>query len=219
MTIPHYDIVIATPGHSMKAEYVKSLIDTTIWLNEQGLTYCLTSQYSSFVPSARENTATGSYGADWEAVAFGAGKFTYGQIVWIDSDISWKVEAFETLIKSDKEIIAGMMPVDRTGRLGAMRLNSAGNPTSLNSRDFIVEGDPVEVDGVSFGFLKVTFGVFEKMSRPWFDLRYASIETTDFPVLYGEDYSWCIKAKESGFKVWMHPLVRVEHHKEIILTV
>jgi hypothetical protein len=219
MTIPHYDVVIATPGHSMKAEYVKSLIDTTIWLNEQGLTYCLMSQYSSFVPSARENTATGSYGADWEAVAFGAGKFTYGQIVWIDSDISWKVEAFETLIKSNEEIIAGMMPVDRTGRLGAMRLNSAGNPTSLNSRDFIVEGDPVEVDGVSFGFLSIKQGVFEKMSRPWFDLRYASLETTDFPVLYGEDYSWCLKAKENGFKVWLHPLVRVEHHKEIILTV
>jgi hypothetical protein len=219
MTIPHYDVVIATPGHSMKAEYVKSLIATTTWLNEQGMTYCLSSQYSSFVPSARENTATGSYGADWEAVAFGAGKYTYGQIVWIDSDISWTVDALKILLETDMDIVSGMVAVDRTGRIGAMRLNSAGNPVSLNSRDFIVEGEPVEVDAVGFGFLKVTSGVFEKMSRPWFDLRHASIETVDFPVLFGEDYSWCLKAKETGFKVWLHPLVRVEHHKELILTV
>jgi hypothetical protein len=219
MTVPHYDIVIATPGHSMHKEYVKSLMGTTTYLNSLGLSYHFVNQYSSFVPSARENTATDSYGADWEAKEFGAGKFTYGKIVWIDSDISWTVEAFETLINSDKEIIAGMMPVDRTGRLGAMRLNERGNPVSLNSRDFIVEGDPLEVDGVSFGFLAVKAGVFEKMSRPWFDLRYASIETTDFPVLYGEDYSWCLKAKEAGFKIWLHPLVRVEHMKEMILTV
>jgi hypothetical protein len=219
MTIPHYDVVIATPGHSMKAEYVKSLITTTTWLNEQGMSYHLASQYSSFVPSARENTATGSYGADWEAVAFGAGKYTYGKIVWIDSDISWTVEAFKTLLETDMDIVSGMVAVDRTGRIGAMRLNNAGNPVSLNSRDFIVEGEPVEVDAVGFGFLAVKSGVFEKMSRPWFDLRHASIETVDFPVLFGEDYSWCLKAKETGFKVWLHPLVRVEHHKELILTV
>jgi len=216
---PHYNVVIATPGHSMHKEYVKSLMGTTTYLNSLGLSYHFVNQYSSFVPSARENTATDSYGADWEAVGFGAGKFTYDRIVWIDSDISWTVEALQTLLDSDLDIVSGMVAVDRTGRISAMRLNPAGNPVSLNSRDFIVEGEPLEVDGVGFGFLAVKAGVFEKMERPWFRTRQIGIETASFKVDLGEDYSWCVGAKEAGFSIWLHPLVRVEHMKEMVLTV
>ena len=219
MTVPHYNIVIATPGHSMHKEYVKSLLKTTSYLNSAGLSYHFVNQYSSFVSGAREITATDSYGADWEAVAFGAGKFTYDRIVWIDSDISWTVEALQTLLDADFDIVSGMVAVDRTGRIGAMRLNSGGHPVSLNSRDFIVEGDPVEVDGVGFGFLAVKSGVFEAMERPWFKIRQIEIETTNFKVDLGEDYSWCVGAKEAGFSLWLHPLVRVEHMKEMVLTV
>jgi hypothetical protein len=203
----------------MHKEYVKSLLTTTTYLNSRGLSYHFVNQYSSFVPSARENTATDSYGADWEATAFGAGKFTYDRIVWIDSDISWTVEALQTLLDADLDIVSGMVAVDRTGRIGAMKLNEAGNPVSLNSRNFIVEGEPLEVDGVGFGFLAVRRGVFEKMERPWFRVRQTTIETTNFKVDLGEDYSWCVGAKEAGFSIWLHPLVRVEHMKEMVLTV
>jgi hypothetical protein len=219
MTVPHYDVVIATPGHSMHKEYVKSLLTTTAYLTATGRTYHFVNQYSSFVPSARENTATDSYGADWAAVAFGAGKFTYGRVVWIDSDVSWTVEALETLLETDVDIISGMVAVDRTGRIGAMRLDSEGRPVSLNSRNFIVEGEPVEVDAVGFAFLAIKPGVFEAMKRPWFKIRQIQIETTDYKVDLGEDYSWCVGAKEAGFSIWLHPLVRVEHMKEMVLTV
>jgi len=219
MTVPHYNVVIATPGHSMHKEYVKSLLISTTYLNSLGVSYHFVNQYSSFVPSARENTATDSYGADWEAVAFGAGKFTYDRIVWIDSDVSWTVEALQTLLDTDLDIVSGMVAVDRTGRFGAMKLNEAGNPVSLNSRNFIVEGEPFEVDGVGFGFLAVKAGVFEKIERPWFRVRQISIETAPFKVDLGEDYSWCVGAKEAGFSIWLHPLVRVEHMKEMVLTV
>jgi hypothetical protein len=219
MTTPYYDVVFATPGNSLHPEYVKSLVETIKYLQSAGLTYHFVNQFSSFVPSARENTATDSSGADWEATAFGAGKFNYGRIFWVDSDISWSVEAFKTLLETDLDICSGMMPVSRDGRIGAMRLNSDGNPISLNSLEFLVASDPELVDGVSFGFLAIKAGVFEVMNRPWFDIRYASIEGAKYPVLFGEDYSWCLKAKESGFDIWLHSLVRVEHHKSIILTV
>lgn len=211
--------MIATPAGSMKPAYVKSLVETTKWCVEQGLSYHFVTQYSSFVPSARENTATDSYGADWQAKGFGAGKFTYDWILWIDSDISWKPEDIETLITSDKDIIAGMMAVGRDGRIGAMRLNADGHPVSLNAVEFLVEGDPIPVDGVSFGFLLVRAGVFETMSRPWFRIVEANIAGADYPVLFGEDYSWCRSAVEAGFEIFLHPLVRVEHHKEVVFTV
>jgi hypothetical protein len=219
MTVPHYDVVIATPGHSMHKEYVKSLMATTAYLTATGRTYHFVSQYSSFVPSARENTATDSYGADWEAKEFGAGKFTYDRIVWIDSDISWTVDNLEVLLSTDLDIVAGMMPISRDGRFGAMRFNSKGNPVSLMALDFLLEGEPFEVDGVSFGFLAVKQGVFEKMSRPWFKIRQTGIETVGYQVDLGEDYSWCVGATKAGFRIWVHPLVRVEHMKEMVLTV
>lgn len=216
---PHYNVVFATPGSSLHPEYVKSLVASIQYLSSEGLTYHFVSQYSSFVPSARENTATDSFGADWEAVDFGGGKFTYDRIVWIDSDISWSVDNLRTILASDLDICAGMMAVGRDGRIGAMRLNSEGHPVSLNAMEFLVEGEPCEVDGVSFGFLAVRSGVFEKMSRPWFKILDASIEGVSYPVMYGEDYSWCLAAKQSGFKIWLHPLVRVEHHKAVVFTV
>ena len=219
MTIPHYDVVIATPGHSMHKEYVKSLMTTTSYLNSVGKTYHFVNQYSSFVPSARENTATDSYGADWEATGFGGGKFTYGRILWIDSDISWTVDNLEVLLSTDLDIVSGMMPVSRDSRIGAMRFNEYGHPMSLRGLDFLMEADPFEVDGVSFGFLAVKSGVFEKMSRPWFKIRQTSIEGVGYAVDLGEDYSWCVGAKEAGFKIWVHPLVKVEHMKEMVLTV
>jgi hypothetical protein len=215
----HYNVVIATPGSELKADFVKSLIETTKWLNKKGLSYHFVNQYSSFVPSARENTATDSFGADWEAVAFGGGKFTYEKIIWIDSDISWSIEAFETLLKSDRDIVSGMVAVGRDGRISGMRLNEQGHPVSLNAMEFLIEGEPVKVDGVGFGFVAVKSGVFEKMKRPWFKIREIEIEGADFPVMLGEDYSWCVGAKEAGFKIFLHPLVRVEHHKGVIFTV
>jgi hypothetical protein len=215
----HYNIVIATPGSEMKADFVKSLIETTKWLSKKGLSYHFVSQFSSFVPSARENTATDSYGADWEATSFGGEKFTCEKIVWIDSDISWSVEAFEALIQSDKDILSGMVAVGRDGRISAMRLNSNGHPVSLNAVDFLLEGEPVMVDGVGFGFVAVKAEVFKKMQRPWFRIRETEIEGASYPVMFGEDYSWCVGAKEAGYKIWLHPLIRVEHHKAVIFTV
>lgn len=217
--LPHYNIVIATPAGSFKPDYVKSLVETTKWLNKKGYSYHFVSQYSSFVPSARENTATDSFGADWDAVSFGGGSFTCEKVVWIDSDISWSVEDFERIISGDKDILAGMYAVGRDGRIAAMRLNEAGHPVSLNALEFLVEGEPIRVDGVGFGFVAIKASVFSKMSRPWFKIREISLEGVDYPVMLGEDYSWCAGAKEAGFDIWLHPLVRVEHHKEVVFTV
>jgi hypothetical protein len=75
------------------------------------------------------------------------------------------------------------------------------------------------VDAVGFAFLAIKPGVFEAMKRPWFKIRQIQIETTDYKVDLGEDYSWCVGAKEAGFSIWLHPLVRVEHMKEMVLTV
>ncbi len=65
-------------------------------------------------------------------------------------------------------------------------------------------------------------GVFEKMTRPWFQSAIVSYYNDDgseykFPLM-GEDLSWCHRAKELGFDIWFDPTVKVTHHKTLQLT-
>ncbi len=216
----HYHVVFATPGPNMHREYVKSLVATCSWLSERGKSFTLLNRNASFVSNAREWTAVGGEGSEWGIQEIGMGNFTYDRLVWIDSDISWEVSAFEKLISNDLDIVSGVMPVNLDGRIGATRFNEDGIPNVMDWKSLMFEDEVTEVDGVSFGFLAVKSGVFENMKRPWFRLR-------EVPVLghegllttLGEDYSWCLGAKEAGYRIWIDQRVRVSHHKEYALEV
>ena len=82
---------------------------------------------------------------------------------------------------------------------------------------------PFTVRGVGFGFLAVKQGVFEKIKRPWFSQISVEIENEEtgeieeqFPLM-GEDLSWCEKVHRMGIPIWVDPLVRVTHHKQMVL--
>jgi hypothetical protein len=60
--------------------------------------------------------------------------------------------------------------------------------------------------------------VFENMKRPWFRLREVPVEGHEgLLTTLGEDYSWCLGAKEAGYQIWIDQRVRVSHHKEYAL--
>ena len=216
---PFYDVVIATPGKVFHPMYIKSLVETIAWLNEQRMSWKWVNQSSSFVPSARELTALNKGANDWKATEFGCGEFDYGKIVWIDSDVEWSIEAFDTLISHDLDIVSGMVPASADGRITATNFDERGFPTGLNALDYLMDAEPVLVDAVGFGFLAVKKGVFEKMLRPWFKIREVRIEGAGYPVNLGEDYSWCEGATAVGFQVWMDPTVKVDHWKDYALHI
>jgi hypothetical protein len=216
MTKPHYNVVIATPGHSFKAEYVQSLVRTLAKLDSSGLSYHLLNKYSSFVPSARELTATDTYVHNWETREIGSGEFTYDVIFWIDSDIEWEPEDFLTIYESPLEIVSGLYQTAPNGTVAVNFPDENGLPTKVNKVEFLLHFEPVEVGGVGFGFVAMKQGVFEKISRPWFLIRRIQWDTHDFPTNVGEDYSWCYNAQDAGFKIWVDPNVKVKHHKETV---
>ncbi|MGA1717681.1 MAG: hypothetical protein ACO38Q_02620 [Aquiluna sp.] len=216
MEKPHYNVVIATPGESYKAAYVDSLVKTLQWLDGEWMSYTLLNNYSSFVASAREMTATGTVSQNWETTEIGSGEFTYDNLFWIDSDICWEVEDFRKLLASNLDIVSGLYGVGGSGRVNAMRLDM-GTPRSLDKIEFMLTDAPVEVDGVGFGFLRVKSGVFERIPRPWFEILKVPVAMR--LVNLSEDYSFCKKAQESGFQIWIDPSVRVGHHKEVVFNV
>jgi GT2 family glycosyltransferase len=214
-----YDVLIATPGRMFHAEYVKSLVATTELLNDLGISYGFLNKYSSFIPSARELTATDTYHHNWETRTIGSGKYTYRKIFWIDSDIEWSPDDFLHLYNSEQPIISGLYQTSPDGRVAVHYPDSEGRPTAVNKIEFLLHDEPVEVGGVGFGFVAMKYGVFETMERPWFGIRKVQLEGVDFLTNVGEDYSWCRGAQESGFKIYVDPKVKVRHHKETIYEV
>lgn len=214
---PHVNVIIATPGRNMEAEYVKSLVNTLNYLNKQGISYVYTNQYSSSVSAAREATIVGSTYLN----AFNkyplSGEFTYDKIFWIDSDIAWEVKDFAKLLESEKDIVSGLY------------YNEKMTPMfSVNADDAIKEIDKIlkskkeeKIFASGFGFIAIKQGVFEKIPRPWFQTEFDIISSEDnsqsIMIPFGEDFSWCKRAKEQGFEIYLDPTVILSHYKKTLV--
>ena len=207
------DVIIATPGSTMESAYVKSLVNTMSFLNERGISFYYANKYTSRVAAAREATAMDSDFLDAFNNAPLSGNVQYKKIFWIDSDMSWEPSDFFALYKSNLDIVSGLYLSDRGVPMFA----------PLSEKDdagaIISATEPQEVMSVGFGFICVKQGVFEAMPRPWFDTQFTKIvdEATGKEVFipFGEDYSWCISARKSGFKVYLDPLTKITHNKKI----
>jgi len=215
MNKPHFNVIFATPGNSFTPGYVRSLLLSTNALNQEGLSWNFLNQGGSLVSMARESTIGGWDTNNIKMTEPCSGDFTYDMIMWIDSDISWTPADLFAIYNSDKDIISGCylmedrhIPIYQQPRGGMM-------PEQLLD-DY---KNPFKVAGCGFGFIGVKSGVFENMPRPWFGpVAVPNLDeetggrTEDF-ILIGEDLSWCTKAINSGFDVWVDPNVRVIHQK------
>ena len=213
---PHYDVLIATPGKLLHAEYVESLVNTIRWMETKGLSYKFLNKQSSFIPSGRELVATDSYDFNWDSKEVGSGAYTYGKIFWIDSDIEWSVEDFARILASPFDVLGGMYATAPDGTVAVARFDEKRRPKKTNEVDFFMNEEMTEVFGLGFGFIAMKSGVFESMDRPWFKIEQMQWDELTFTVNVGEDYSWCMNARRNGYKIWVDPGVKVKHHKETI---
>jgi GT2 family glycosyltransferase len=217
MDKPHVNLIIATPGHSVMADYLKSLLDTMNVLSNKGISVAFTNNYSSHVADAREVTLSGTFQNEINNSAPLSGKVTYDKILWIDSDIAWKPEDVIKLYESDKDIISGCY-LFANGEVAAYEKPLSSGYLLNDIKD---KTDLIEIGSCGFGFVCVKSGVFESLSRPWFQQVMTKMEQDgkefEFPVM-GEDISWCMRVKEKGYEIWLDPTVQVTHHKTMKLT-
>jgi hypothetical protein len=214
---PHANIIFCTPGHSMMTSYVKSLLATTNELSKRNITWAWSSEYSSHVADARETTLSGTaQNIIGETRPF-HGSMTYDKLMWIDSDIAWNPEDVIKLYESDKDIVSGAYLLANGEVVAYKELMRGG----ISYEDFLTMKEPTQIAGAGFGFICIKSGIFEQMSRPWF--QSVSITTKSdgkdwtFPIM-GEDLSWCHRATQLGYSIWIDPSVKVLHHKMMKLT-
>lgn len=210
----HVDVIIATPGHSMMTSYVKSLLALTDRLNKENLTWAWSSEYSSMVSDAREMTLNGNNENDIHEQRPFKGQVTYNTILWIDSDIAFTIDDAMKLIKSDKNIVSGAYLL-ASGEVTAYPKMLGQGYTFEQVKNM---KELTQIEGCGFGFLAVKFGVFESLTRPWFQSAMATTnDGITFPIM-GEDMSWCQRVRQQGQEIWFDPTVRVTHHKMMKLT-
>lgn len=215
----HVNLIIATPGHSVQTGYLKSLLATISRLSEEQITWGYTSEYSSHVAVSREMTLNGPGGMNVNEAEPFNGQFTYDKILWIDSDITFSPDDVIKAYRSDFDIIAGAYLL-ANGEVMAFK-ETFGKPVTISELNELT--DPLELKGAGMGFMCVKSGVFESMSRPWFKTMEAEHDfgTGNGPSMIqitGEDLSFCQRAIQNGFKIWLDPTIKLIHNKMMRLT-
>jgi hypothetical protein len=213
---PHVNLMICTPGHSVMMSYLKSLMGWAAFAAEKNITWGFSTGYSSHVADAREVTLSGSKQNNLKDSRPFSGNMTYDKILWIDSDIEFLPEDIYKLYKSDKDIVTGayLLANGQVVAYPTMRKD-------LNIDDVKKMREDLEIEAAGFGFICFKSGVFETLSRPWFQSATVTEEFNEekftFAII-GEDISLCLRAKEKGFKIYLDPSVRLNHHKMFKLT-
>ena len=194
----------------MDAHYVKSLMATCEKLMDEGITFTFLSEYSSFVPHAREATAMGSKELRYDKNKIAMGRLTYDKIFWIDSDIVWTPEDFLKLYLADLDVVSGLYLLDDEKSVPIQAVNDF---IRLDKGNVQFRTEAFQAGAVGFGFVCIKSGVFESMPRPWFKLARLNRGDERPELMVGEDFSWCYSAIENGFKIWVEPTVQVTHRK------
>jgi hypothetical protein len=196
-----FDIVIATPGKDMVAQYTTSLINTVSYLNENKISYTYINDYSSHVGDARQKTFDTFY------KKYGLNS-TYKKIIWIDSDISWKNSDFISLYESKLDIVSGCYQIF-PGHVAAHKTpNHIYSTQELNS----IKNKYEQVCYCGMGFMAINHGIIENIKNPFFqtDIFYENKLYSSF----NEDVAFCTKAKTILQKqTWIDTSIRVNHHK------
>lgn len=126
----------------------------------------------------------------------------YDYILWVDSDQVFNGSHLDALIKADKDIICAA--IKTTTQDFAVQRNNK-RLTELDMKD---KTDPMEVDTIGYGFTLIKKGVYEKIPYPW----HKPIDYDEF-TYSSEDDAFSKKAIDAGFKLYVHPQVRVGHLK------
>ena len=137
----------------------------------------------------------------------------FERLLFIDSDISYRVADIIRLWNLDADIAVGAYRVKKPDSF--LTVWKDGKLTDINTFT-----EPFEVDFAGTGFMMIKREVFEKLKNE--EIRYENGDPPkdvwgffQDPILTNwkasEDYYFCEKAREAGFKIICDPAIRVSH--------
>lgn len=118
-------------------------------------------------------------------------------LLFLDSDMLFPPTALFRLLLHRKDIVGATY----TKRVAPFEILG----TALAEQPLNPSGDLLEMRRIPTGCLLINMQVFEKLSKPYF-----RFETDANGDIVGEDYVFCDRAREAGFRVWCDSLMSRE---------
>ena len=218
-------VVFCLPGRGVSYTFLKNFVTLCFDLVQNKASIQISQDYSSMVNFARckclgANVLRGPDQLPWD------GKLKYDYQLWIDSDIVFNVEKFYQLVLMDEKIASGWYCTE-DGKTTSVAhwldeddFKGNGGVMNHETLDSIAKRKkPFTVDYAGFGWLLIKHGVFEdsQMTYPWFAPKMQVFETGAVQDMCGEDVSFCLDAKEAGFRIMCDPRIRVGHEKTRVI--
>lgn len=138
-------------------------------------------------------------------------KFTHW--FFVDSDIEFTFSDVTKLLSENKDIISGSYQ-ERT-HSDCYTAGTVSNDGYLSFEPMSGVQHTKKVQWVGGGCLLVKRKVFETVKYKWFDClnwKYIDSDGDDCIESWEEDVSFCVKARQAGFDIWLSKSVVVKHH-------
>ena len=218
-------VVFCLPGRGVSYTFLKNFVTLCFDLVQNKASIQISQDYSSMVNFARckclgANVLRGPDQLPWD------GRLKYDYQLWIDSDIVFNVEKFYQLVLMDEKIASGWYCTE-DGKTTSVAhwldeddFKGNGGVMNHETLDSIAKRKkPFTVDYAGFGWLLIKHGVFEdkEMKYPWFAPKMQVFESGAVQDMCGEDVSFCLDAKEAGFRIMCDPRIRVGHEKTRVI--
>lgn len=192
---PSVQIVTPTTRGGIQPEYVLSAVDALFYLTKHGVNGQYKIITSSWISKAR-NKAYRELDADF--------------LMFIDSDTIFPHHAIAKLMMSGRDIIGGLYYKKGEGsKPVAARMNEEGMFKEITN----IPNEVFEVDAIGTGFLLIRKTVFEAFTKE-------KIEELGEPFNFhtlasggeeSEDWAFCRRAKQLGFKIYCDPTIPLGH--------
>ncbi len=138
----------------------------------------------------------------------------------IDSDISWNPVDVKRLIDCEEPFVGALYPARGPDKCFLYR-----GVYGENKRMDISEKKLLEMEYIPAGFMLIKRIVFEsmilKMPELYYEPKDESLKHTKGHMFFGielwdgefwgEDYVFCRRARHCGFKIWIDPLIKLDH--------
>ena len=173
----------------MHAETMKSLVRLVKRLDREGVDFDVDIQNGTLVYFARDRIAC-------RAINEG-----YTHVLWLDADMVFQDGILEDLQFSGKDFVSGICHARRPGFGSCLFKNM-----DLNNLERFEEypTNTFEVDGCGFGCVLITVDILRDVQT-----TYGTCFTPEKS--YGEDLSFCRRAKWLGHKIYAEPSAVLGH--------
>lgn len=193
-------IFVATASHDGKvcAEYLHSMFATDRDLRERGIPWTVSFVSGDpYIDHAR-NVLLEQF---WRSTAT--------HCLFIDSDVGWKAEDVQRLLRMDVPVCAGVY------RYKVAEVQFPMIPKMADGK-IVKHGQYIEADGVPAGFLMIRRDALERMREAYPQLHCGKFFAAFTPAVFNgewqpEDYLFCLRWRDVGGKILVDPHCDLSH--------